>query len=232
MAIILSIETSTNVCSVALSRDDQCINDLVSYVEKSHASMLTILIRELLKKEKYTLDQIDAVAISEGPGSYTGLRIGVSTAKGICYALNKPLIAVNTLKALSGTFMIKSGIEFSNNDLFIPMLDARRMEVYASVHDINLNTIERTKAFILDAHSFSSLSNTGNRYFIGNGVQKFESVYTGKKGVFNYQVSPLASGMANLAFHQYMNNQFSDVAYFEPFYLKDFIATTPKKKFF
>lgn len=221
MAYILCIETSTTNCSVAVSKDDK----LLSLVEQdsknySHAEQLHIFIEQALREAKISKSQLSAVAVSKGPGSYTGLRIGVSSAKGLCYALGIPLISISTLKTLAAQTE-SSGAQ----DLIIPMIDARRMEVYTQVFDSELESLTEIEAKILDPHSFEDYSkSTQTLHFIGNGVKKFEEISDFKaKATFNHN-NPSAKDMVRLAHQKNKQHLYEDVAYFQPFYLKDFVG--------
>ena len=231
MAIILSIETSTNVCSVALSENDKVLFSEVEYAANSHAALLTVLIERMMKKASMDMNVIDTVAVSSGPGSYTGLRIGVSAAKGICYALKKPLIAINSLRILAQQAVLTKSEAFDSEDILLcPMIDARRMEVYSTLFDKELNQIEDIKAEIIDSSSYSSILEKRKIVFVGNGSGKCKEVIQHPNAVFQDDIYPLASAMTMPAYAAFNRNQFEDVAYFEPFYLKDFIATVPKNK--
>ncbi len=231
--VLLHIETSTNICSVALSQGNRCLGVKESSDDKSHAALLTIFIEELLKENDIKPADIDAVAVSMGPGSYTGLRIGVSTAKGICYGTNAKLIPVNTLKAMA--IQIKESDAANNtngNKLYAPMIDARRMEVYSAFFNDNLDTIKDISADIIDENSYAEYIKDNTIVMAGNGAAKCKEVLTDSKFVLADNIVPSAKTMIPLALEDYNNGKFADVAYFEPFYLKDFVATTPKKKFF
>lgn len=229
MALILNIETATQVCSVALAREGKVIDSRESFEDKSHATLLTVFIDELFKANNLGAAQLDAISISEGPGSYTGLRIGVSAAKGLCYAAGKPLIAVNTLKAMA--LMASEKVE-DNNTLLCPQIDARRMEVYASIFDNDLNLIRETQAEIIDHQSYLDFLNKQPLAFFGNGADKCKDTITHTNARFIDGIYPSAKYMALLAEELYQQGSFKDVAYFEPFYLKDFVATIPKRKIF
>ncbi|WP_405292561.1 tRNA (adenosine(37)-N6)-threonylcarbamoyltransferase complex dimerization subunit type 1 TsaB [Algibacter sp. Ld11] len=221
---ILNIETATTNCSVSIAKDGETIvlkedNDK-SY---SHAERLHVYIDEALKEAGIDSVDLSAIAISKGPGSYTGLRIGVSTAKGLCFALGKPLISVPTLEALAYKVQLENGV-------IVSMLDARRMEVYSAIYDSNYNEIRTTEAQILDENAFAENLQNGKVYFIGNGVDKTKALITNLNAIFIEDKLPSANEMSALAFKKYQNNDFEDVAYFEPYYLKDFVALKPKKK--
>jgi tRNA threonylcarbamoyladenosine biosynthesis protein TsaB len=229
MALLLNIETATPVCSVSLSNDGKLIDRRESFDERSHASLLTVFINELLEAYQLQASQLDAISISEGPGSYTGLRIGVSVAKGICYAAGKPLIAVNTLKAMA--LMAQEQLSDSNV-LLCPQIDARRMEVYAAIYDEHLNCIRPTQADIVDENTYLGFLNKQPVAFFGNGANKCRNQITHPNARFIEGIYPSASYTAVLAEALFQENAFKDVAYFEPFYLKDFVATLPKRKVF
>lgn len=226
MSLILSIETSTTVCSVALTRDGSTLATQKLFLEKSHSTLLTVVIQSLLDHTEVHKEDLSAIAVSKGPGSYTGLRIGVSTAKGLCYALDKPLVAINTLHAMAQEVSVYA----AENEWLCPMLDARRMEVYTSLFDPGLNEIEETKALVLDESSFSETLERNNVLFFGNGSDKFRDlVSTNDKSRFIREVTPSAAAVGVLANKALALDRVEDVAYFEPFYLKDFKATKPKK---
>lgn len=217
MSNILCIETATTNCSVALSINGELAelreDNAVKY---SHAERLHTYIEEILKTTDKS--KINAIAISKGPGSYTGLRIGVSAAKGLCYALDVPLISIPTLTALSHQ------IQATEEEFIIPMLDARRMEVYSAVFDHTHTQIRETQAQVLDETSFATYLEKGKVYFIGNGVAKFEEICKHPNAIFITDAAPSAKQMCHLAEIKNNNEVREDVAYFEPYYLKDFIA--------
>lgn len=192
----------------------------------SHAENLTVYIQDVCRQAKINLKDIDAVAVGKGPGSFTGLRIGVSAAKGLCYALDKPLIAINSLKTMAA-----SQISIPNTQypiLFCPMIDARRMEVYCAVYDEHLNEIKKTSADIIDQNSFSELLSKHIIYFFGDGAAKCRSIITHENAKFIDDINPSAKFMIPLAERLFDEKKFEDVAYFEPFYLKDFVDTSKK----
>ena len=224
MALILSIETSTTVCSVALTKGETIIAESKLLEDKSHASHLTILIQEILNESNYEMSDIKAVAISEGPGSYTGLRIGVSTAKGLCYALGVQLIGVSTLKAMA---LEVSWAGYSDS-LLCPMIDARRMEVYTAMYGKSLEEIISPCPMILDEWSFSETLAASKVLFFGNGSEKFKEVLDSDNAHFLESITPSAWAIGLLADRKLRAEEFEDLAYFEPSYLKEFQATTPK----
>lgn len=217
MALLLNIETSTTNCSVSLSKEGETLVLKEDYNSNySHAESLHVFIDDVIKSAKIKLSEIDAIVVSKGPGSYTGLRIGVSAAKGLCYSLDKPLISVSTLESLSHQVYIEKGF-------IVPMLDARRMEIYSAVIDANHHQIREIQAQILDESAFIDYLENDKVYFIGNGVEKTKTIVKHKNAVYIENKLPSANEMGTLAFEKYKNNDFEDVAYFEPFYLKDFI---------
>ncbi|APG60379.1 tRNA (adenosine(37)-N6)-threonylcarbamoyltransferase complex dimerization subunit type 1 TsaB [Christiangramia salexigens] len=218
MATILCLETATTNCSVGLAKGGK----LISLREDnsgnySHAEKLHVFIDEVLRENNLNTKDLDAIAVSKGPGSYTGLRIGVSSAKGLCFSLDIPLISIPTLDLLAKKLKGKQGI-------YIPMLDARRMEVYSAVFGSDFKQLRDTKAQILDETSFKEYLDESEVHFIGNGVAKFEDIYKHPNAVFHKQQFPSAKEMAEIADYKYKKSDTEDVAYFEPYYLKDFIA--------
>ena len=189
----------------------------------SHAEVLHTFILEVLNEASISIHDIDAIAVSKGPGSYTGLRIGVSAAKGLSFSLNKPLVSIDTLTSLSYSIAINEG-------LIVPMLDARRMEVYSAIFNHNNEQIREIKAEIIETTSFVDYLQTNTVYFLGDGAQKCKDIITHKNAVFVDGKFPSAREMAELSFRKYKKNELEDVAYFEPFYLKDFIVVPEKKK--
>lgn len=225
---ILFLETSTKVCSVALGQNGKVISLKESSDEKfSHAENLTVYIEEVCQQAKVSLKEIDAVAVSKGPGSFTGLRIGVSTAKGLCYALNKPLIAINSLESMAVGCINRQSSVISRQSLFCPMIDAKRMEVYCAVYDEELNEIKKTSAEIIDGNSFSDLFKKNKIIFFGDGSEKCKSprvLGAHPNAIFIDNVNPSAQFMIPLAEKSFAENKLEDLAYFEPFYLKDFVG--------
>lgn len=230
MALILLIDTSTPVCSVALAQNEQVLHHAEVFEGFSHASQLTVLIQQLFEQSRLEMEQIDAVAVSCGPGSYTGLRIGTSTAKGLCYALNKPLIAIGSLDVLAWPMTVAHKSQSGKQRLFCPMIDARRMEVYTALFDSQMQKHCDVSAQIITEASFADELAQGEVYFFGDGASKCRQVITHANAVFVDDQHPLAKHMAVLAFDAYSLKKFEDVAYFEPFYLKDFVATVAKSK--
>ena len=227
MPNILHIESSTEVCSVALSSDGVVKFHKEDFDGPSHAALLGGFVAEAMTFARDNNLPLDAVAVSGGPGSYTGLRIGVSEAKGLCFGLNLPLIAVSTLELLCCTAMFRFDIE--QEAWICPMIDARRMEVYAAIYDEYLNPVMPVGAYIVDENTFAEVLSQHKVIFCGNGAAKCREVINHPNAIFVDDVYPLATGMLALAERAFARNEFSDVAYYEPFYLKEFIAGTPKK---
>ncbi|MCK9179640.1 MAG: tRNA (adenosine(37)-N6)-threonylcarbamoyltransferase complex dimerization subunit type 1 TsaB [Bacteroides sp.] len=228
MSCILSIETSTEVCSVAISDLGDELFSKEDFEGPNHAESLGVFVDEALSFIDSRGIPLDAVAISSGPGSYTGLRIGVSMAKGICYGREIPLLAIPTLKVLTVPILLAD--EIPENALLCPMIDARRMEVYAAIYDRGLNEKRGVSADIIDEESYLSFLDEHPIYFFGNGAAKCKKKITHPNAHFLEDIKPLAKWMFPLAEQLMINKEFEDVAYFEPFYLKDFVATKPKKK--
>jgi len=264
MAIILNIETATSVCSVAIADKGKIIATQESEESNVHAEKLAVFIEEALKKAALTLKELDAIAIGSGPGSYTGLRIGTSTAKGLCYGLNKPLISVPTLKAMavaasspsSSPLEGRHGINLltpnpsagpsssplegrhGKDILYCPMIDARRLEVYTALYDETGKEILPVQAKILDEHSFEEQLKTNTIAFFGDGMQKMRELFASAPAPLNLplrgeviwmeNIKATAGNMVMLAEEAFNAKQFSDLAYYEPFYLKDFVALKKK----
>jgi tRNA threonylcarbamoyladenosine biosynthesis protein TsaB len=226
--LVLQIETSGDFCSVALSAGGECIAFLEVSTVRNHAAMLTPLIEALLVQENLTAAQLAAVAVSIGPGSYTGLRIGVSTAKGLCFGADIPLIAVPTLKAMARGLLCQMP-EIENNALICPMIDARRMEVYTALFDARLNTVKDTAAEIINENSFEPALERGKIYFAGNGADKCKKIITHPNAIFPDSYLFSAKNMIPDAWKAFQEGKFANVAYTEPYYLKDFIAGTAKR---
>lgn len=224
--LILNIDTATTVCSVALAKDGQLIALKENNEGLNHSVLLGTYVDEILRENGLSVEELDAIAVSMGPGSYTGLRIGVSLAKGLCFGAGKPLLAVPTLQALA----LSVTNELKEEALYCPMLDARRMEVYTAIFDQSNRTIVDTKAEIVTTDSFADALAGQTVYFFGNGSEKVRHLLTSPNARFISGVETSARHLIPLSERLYQAGQFADVAYFEPFYLKDFIATTPKKK--
>jgi len=264
MSLILAIETATPVCSVALSRDDEFLSIRETNAANAHSSIVTLFIEELFRETSLTYSNLDAIAVSMGPGSYTGLRIGVATAKGLCYSLEKPLIAVPTLEAMAGgmNYKLRMRNEELNNiqnpvsslraqrsnriqhqasklksrnskleTLFCPMIDARRMEVFCAVYDENLHEVMPVGAVIIETNTFEDLLTEHLIIFAGNGAEKCREALAHRSNArFMNRFQASAKYMIPLAVERFRDGRFEDLAYFEPFYLKDFIAGKPHVK--
>ena len=233
--LILHIETATDICSVALSEGDRKLSLVESDQERSHASLLNSFIRQSLTQAGKELKDLDGIAVSKGPGSYTGLRIGVSTAKGLAYGLEIPLLASGTLESMASGSPSHAAIRelISIHDdllLLCPMLDARRMEVYAGFYTIESSLYRKVSADVIDKESYHEILEAHPVCFFGNGADKCKAVLDHPNAHFIDGVNPSATTMITPVLKKYQLKQFEDVAYFEPFYLKDFIATVPKKK--
>lgn len=235
MSLILCIETGTDICSVGIARDGELLSLRESDEGRDHARKVGVFVDELLRETGIAPDDLDAVAVGKGPGSYTGLRIGVSFAKGLCYGLQKPLVAIGSLDALTEVARedYEAGIldiEAWDRALLCPMVDARRMEVYAQVFDAEGRAQSEVSAEVIDAESFAAYRNAGRPFVIfGSGARKCVDVLS---GVILAEVAPSARGLARLAQQALDEGRTEDLAYFEPFYLKDFVVLASKKKLF
>jgi tRNA threonylcarbamoyladenosine biosynthesis protein TsaB len=235
MALILNIETSTEVCSVALAENGTSVQTLENLSGQNHAMLVTVYIQEILAAQGLTINQLDALAVSGGPGSYTGLRIGVAAAKGICYASGLPLIAITSLAAMTHHVInqrIKYALPDDKEMLFCPMIDARRMEVYTAIYNHKEEMIREIKADIIDELSFLPFLDKSKMVFFGNGATKCKNAITHPNACFLDQVTTSANYMTFLAERAFQEKNFVDIAYYEPFYLKDFVATIPIKNVF
>lgn len=228
MSCILNIETSTNVCSVALSQDGVCLYEDVNMEGPSHAQVLAGYVKNAVSFADSHAIPIDAIAISKGPGSYTGLRIGVSEAKGVAYGRDAKLLSVPTLKLLTVPILLGHE-ELPEDALLCPMIDARRMEVYCALYDRALNEVVQTQALVIDSDSFKEYLDKQPIYFMGNGADKCVETIQHPNAHFIKNIVPQAKNMIPLAEMAMAKEQFEDVAYFEPFYLKEFVATKSKK---
>ena len=224
MALLLAIETTTKNCSVALFEN----SNLISYKEKnsneySHAERLTFFIEEVVKKSTITLKEVDAIILSKGPGSYTGLRIGTSTAKGLCYSLDIPLVSVSTLKSMALLISKKQDYKF-----YCPMINARRMEVFASIYDKSNNEVREIRADIVDQYTYAQFLKEKVLFF-GDGALKCKLIINSPNAHFLDGVFPSAKNIGVLGFEKFSNKDFEDVVYFEPYYLKDFVSGVQKR---
>ena len=232
--MILCLETSTAVCSVALVENGKVIALRESLDGQNHAEKITIFIDEVMKEANVSYRDLDAVATSMGPGSYTGLRIGVSTAKGLCYAIEKPLIAIDTLAAMAWGFRdaeTQRRRDAESTDILCPMIDARRMEVYSAFFNEKLERISETNAIVIDENSFMEMKQNSHLYLFGDGADKLASLFENDENITVVEKFHCSAAyMAELADKAFKNNDFVDTAYFEPFYLKNFVPGMPKVK--
>lgn len=223
MAIILNLETATTNCSVSVYKDRELLalkeHDTPNY---SHSEQLHVFIEDVIREGSLEFSDLDAIAVSKGPGSYTGLRIGVSAAKGLCFALDIPLISIATLESMANQ------IDSKKFDFIIPALDARRMEVYSAVYDQNRLKVRETRAEIIAENSFLEYAEEGKVILVGSGAEKCKSILTSKNFSYDTSVVPSSKEMGALSYQKFKNKEFEDVAYFEPFYLKDFILQKHK----
>jgi tRNA threonylcarbamoyladenosine biosynthesis protein TsaB len=227
MSVILSLETSTDVCSVALHDGKKLLAYAEVHEPQAHAARLAPLIEDVKTKAGLALTELGAVAITSGPGSYTGLRIGTSTAKGLCYALDIPLIAAGALEVLA----FHASRQNSYNALLCPMIDARRMEVYCLVADHKLKVIEPVSAKVIDENSFRELLETEKMLFFGNGAQKCKGVITHRNAMFISDLYPNAAALGLMADEKFRAGEFEDLVAFKPLYLKEFVAKKPRRTF-
>ena len=229
MTKILNIETSTTVCSVSLSENGICKCVRENFAGNNHSELIGVFTQEVLAEAGVEPKDLNAVALSIGPGSYTGLRIGTSFAKGLCYGSDLKLITIPTLKIIAQNAKEKYSIE--EDALLCPMIDARRMEVYCSIYDASLNEVRHTEPVIIDENSFADILQNKKVYFFGNGAEKCKTHITSANAIFLDEVYPHANSMITLAEEAFAKNDFADVAYFEPFYLKAAHVTVPKVKY-
>ncbi|MCJ8164838.1 tRNA (adenosine(37)-N6)-threonylcarbamoyltransferase complex dimerization subunit type 1 TsaB [Pontibacter sp. E15-1] len=229
MPLLLALETSTTVCSIALFKGQLLLGASELQIEKSHSSHITVMVSQLVENCGATLQDLSAVAVSGGPGSYTGLRIGTSTAKGLCFSLDIPLLEVSTLYGLA--LQVIAATPNPERYLFCPMLDARRMEVYTCLLNSELQEVSPIEPIVLDAQTFANKLATQPVIFFGSGAQKFRELVGGNpNALFVDNILPSAKTIGMLAFNKYVQKTFEDVAYYEPFYLKDVYITGAGRK--
>lgn len=233
--IILYIETATDICSVAVSQGEELLALVESGAERSHATLLNRFIREACAIAGKDLKQMDAIAVSKGPGSYTGLRIGVSTAKGLAYALSKPLLSCGTIESMAHSALQRPEVQnlikqYGNQLMLCPMLDARRMEVYTAFFSPECEEKREVRAVIIETNSFEDLLEKHQICFFGNGAEKCKELISHPNAHFMDGLNPSSAAMTTPVLRLFQLSEFEDVAYFEPFYLKDFVATKPRKK--
>lgn len=229
MAVILCIETSTDVCSTALTAEGTVLCHREDFTGRNHAAMLSGFVKDCLDRARELEMSLDAVAVSMGPGSYTGLRIGLSEAKGLAFGLDVPLIGIDTLQLLAVSVMF-SGTEIPDGALYAPMIDARRMEVFTAVYDAALQPLMEPQPLILDENSYSEWTDTAKVLFFGNGSDKARDLITSPNAIFVPDIKPLAVDMLALAERAWMRRDFIDLAYSTPWYRKDFQPTRPRSE--
>lgn len=226
MPLILQIDTATEHASICLSKNGKALQSSESADQKNHGSFLQPAIQDLMCRAGIDLSQLDAIAVTEGPGSYTGLRVGLASAKGLCYALQKPLITINTLKLMASAAI--SQTENASNFGFVPMIDARRMEVFTAIYNSELQELESPNALILDETAYSNLLETKQLIFIGSGAPKFKNICQHPHAFFP-EMQHRAADMSALAASAFNSSEFANLAYCEPFYLKSFYSPPAKK---
>lgn len=224
MSIILNIDTSIETASVSIAKDGAIIASVKNAIQKEHAGFLHIAIRDLLLQSSLELKQMDAIAVTIGPGSYTGLRVGMASAKGLCYALNKPFITIGTLNALTVAAINKTKEDTPGYDLFCPMIDARRLEVYTAVFDKDMNEIIAPCAMVLNNNSFEDLLKSNNILFVGSGAKKWSNLIESAKASFLNEIDA-SNAISNLSYTKLKHKDFTDLSYSEPLYVKDFFST-------
>jgi len=226
MSLILNIDTATEIAHVSIAKDGIVLQDAFNNDQKNHAGFLQPAIKKILQDAKILITEIDAIAVTEGPGSYTGIRIGMASAKGLCYALNKPLITINTLEAMANSAILELKQQpLSVRTLLCPMIDARRMEVFTAVYDILLTNILQPSAVILDISSFKSLLNEHFVNFFGSGSKKWKEECNHKNAFFT-EINITAPALSSLSVNKFNQNLFTNVAYSEPLYIKEFYINT------
>ena len=224
MSIILNIDTSIETASVSIAKDGAIIASVKNAIQKEHAGFLHIAIRDLLLQSSLELKQMDAIAVTKGPGSYTGLRVGMASAKGLCYALNKPFITIGTLNALTVAAINKTKEDTPGYDLFCPMIDARRLEVYTAIFDKDMNEIIAPCAMVLNNNSFADLLESNNILFVGSGAKKWSNLIESAKASFLNEIDA-SNAISNLSYTKLKHKDFTDLSYSEPLYVKDFFST-------
>lgn len=230
MALLLSLETSTQCCSAALHNNGVLMTSKIIETPRSAASQLAVMIEEVFRLANIKAQELNGVIVAAGPGSYTGLRIGVATAKGLCYTLNIPIISVNTLELMAHQFLNSKSFEEEikgKNVMLCPMLDARRMEVYCALLDRSLNYIEPVQAKVIDGESFNGVLESNPVFFFGDGADKCRDIINHANAHFYAGVAPLASSLGEIGFKKWKEGDYEDLVSFEPFYLKDFLIKKP-----
>ena len=231
MGLILNIETATQVCSISLAKNGQLLALRELNEKNVHAEVLTVFIQEIMKETSLDLSDIEAIAVSKGPGSYTGLRIGLSTAKGLCYSLDIPLISVSSLQAIAQYAALKLKDDIKGDTLFVPMIDARRMEVYTAFYKPTMEKVSKIEPHIFSEESFVEEEKNQELILIGDGCAKSQDLFSQRKNIRIFpDILSSSLGMIPLSEKKFQEQDFEDVAYFEPFYLKEFIAGIPRVK--
>ena len=223
MSIILNIDTSIETASVSIAKDGIIIASLKNVIQKEHAGFLHLAIQDLLLRSSLELKQMDAIAVTKGPGSYTGLRVGMASAKGLCYALNKPFISIGTLNALAVAAINETKKNDRDNSLFCPMIDARRMEVYTAIFDADMNEVIAPCAMVLTGNSFEELLQNNNIVFVGSGALKWSSLVESANTSFLNEID-ITDAISNLSYNKFKHKDFTDLSYSEPLYVKDFFS--------
>jgi tRNA threonylcarbamoyladenosine biosynthesis protein TsaB len=219
MSLILNIDTATETAYISIAKDGVVLKELFNYEQKNHGGFLQPAIQKILKDIDILINDIDAVAVTEGPGSYTGIRIGMASAKGLCFALNKPLITINTLEVMATSALIQ--LNPSNEDLLCPMIDARRMEVFTAIYNCSIQNIFHPSAVIVERHSFDSFLNNQNVHFFGSGSKKFQEINKNQHAFF-HEIKNISEGLNGLSIKKFNEKTFANTAYSEPLYIKEF----------
>ena len=227
MALILNIDTATEIASLALCEDGRALATARNSEMKDHASWIHVAVKDLLENSGRNLKQLDAIAVTAGPGSYTGLRVGMASAKGLCFVLNIPLITENTLKVMAQAFLETRGNTINDQDLLVPMIDARRMEVFTAVYDVHFSEVLSPVALVLEPDSFNSVNKGRKLVCFGSGSMKFRSIAP-TNGFDFEEFEPNATALGTLSYRKFRDGEFADLAYVEPLYLKEFYSP-PKK---
>ncbi len=222
MSLILNIDTATDIAHISISKSGEILDSVTNKEQKDHGSFLQPAIQQLLKNNFISIQELDAIAISAGPGSYTGLRVGMASAKGLCFALQKPLITISSLEIIAYAAILEAGTQTANTGvLFCPMIDARRMEVFTALYTQQLETLLEPNAMVIEQNSFANYLIENKIFFVGNGAKKWELICKNENALFSNNISnPLA--MNKLSFKKYENKDFTNLAYSEPSYLKEF----------
>lgn len=224
MSIILNIDTSIETASISIAGNGVIMSSLINTIQKEHASFLQIAIKKILADAALDIKKIDAIAVTNGPGSYTGLRVGLASAKGLCYALNKPLITIGTLNALAVAAIDDSKSGIPSASLFCPMIDARRMEVYTAVFDMKMTEIQPPCAMVLDKNSLEQILTNNQVFFVGSGADKWKNIVNSENAGFIKDLG-IINSISKLSYDKFLNSHFTDLTYSEPLYIKEFFST-------